>query len=122
MVQSAAMQIKEPWIDPIKYKMEDVLDEREFHLVYLMANDDDTFYLVTPDELVDAHSTSSTSKHTTNMIAVSVEKSDVEGVTHQGKIQTKSLPRVKIAIDTVFLNAASIDEKIKEAYGYFEFV
>lgn len=116
------MQIKEPWIDPIKCKMEDVLDERAFHLVYLMADGDDEFYLVTADEFVDTHSASTNSKYTTNMIAVSVEKSDVEGVTHQGKVQTKSLPRVKIAIDTVFLNTTSVAEKIKEAYGYFEFV
>lgn len=121
MVQSAVMQIKQPWIDPTKCKMEDVLDERAFHLVYLMANDDDNFYLVTADELVDAHN-SLTPRCNTNMIAISVEKSDVEGVTQQGKVQTKSLPRVKIAIDTVFLNAASIDERIREAYGYFEFV
>ena len=100
---------------------EDILNENEFHLVYLMGNDDDTFHLVTSAELVAAHS-QAPSKHTTNMIAVSIGKSEVDGINHLGQIQSSALPRIKIVVDSIFVNLDDLTEKAKSAYKHFEFL
>jgi len=115
------MQINEPWIDPITCEMEDILDENEFHLVFLMGGDDDKFHLVTAKELVTAHSHEKT-PYTTNMVAVSIGKRDIEGINGKGELQTKALPRTKIMVDSVFADLDDMVAKCKEAYGYFEFI
>lgn len=115
------MQLSEPWIDPITCEMEDILNENEFHLVYLMGNDDDTFHLVTSDELVLAHS-QTPSRYTTNMMSISIGKSDVEGINDDGKIQSSALPRIKIDVDSIFVNLDDLTEKAKSAYNHFEFL
>lgn len=115
------MQISEPWIDPITCEMEDILDENEFHLVFLMGDSDDKFHLVTAEELVAAHSTAN-SPHTTNMVAVSINKRDVNGINEDGKIQTQALPRTKIMVDSVFADLDDMVKSCKEAYQHFEFI
>jgi len=115
------MQLNEPWIDPITCNMEDILNENEFHLVYLMGNDDDNFQLVTSEELVLAHS-QTPSKYTTNMVSISIRKSDVEGINEDGKIHSSALPRIKIDVDSIFVNLDDLTEKAKSAYSYFEFL
>ncbi len=113
------MQLNEPWIDPITCEMKDILDENEFHLVYLMSEDDDTFHLVTSDELVLAHS-EKPSRYTTNMVSFSIGKSEIEGISDDGKIQSSALPRIKIDVDSIFVNLDDLTEKAKSAYKHFE--
>lgn len=116
------MQLAEPWIDPINCEMEDILDERAFHLVFLMNSSTDKFDLVSADELVKAHSRDTTN-HTTNMLAISIEKSDVEGISADGKVQTQAIPRTQIRVDTIFVDMDDMTAKQKEAFAtYFEFV
>ena len=116
------MKPNAPWIDPVEHGLESQLHAGSFHIVYLMNEKTDEFDLVTPDEFKLAHGQFN-SKHTTNMLAISVEKSDVEGITPEGRVQTQAIPRTKIAVDSIFVSVDSLAEKAKLAVGeYFDFV
>ncbi len=115
------MKLNEPWIDPTTCDMDSILNKNEFHIVYLMRSDNDTFQLVTSEELVLAHS-QTPSEYTTNMVPVSIGKLDVNGINQDGKIQTSALPRIKIDVDSIFVNLDDLTKKIKSVYEYFEFI
>lgn len=116
------MKPNAPWIDPTAHGLETQLHPGSFHLVYLMSSKTDEFILVTPNEFRQTHSTPDTYL-TTNMLAISIEKRDVEGVCDDGRVQIKSLPRIKIQVDSVFVSLDDLTQKAKDAFvKYFKFV
>ncbi len=116
------MKPNTPWIDPTEHGLETQLHPGSFHLVYLMNSRSDEFDLVTPNEFRQSHSRQTTD-HTTNMLAISIEKSDVEGIGDDGRVQTQALPRTTIQVDSVFVNLDDLAQKAKDALSeHFEFV
>jgi hypothetical protein len=113
--------LNDPWIDPLTCEMEDVLDERSFHLVCLMGGDDDVFHLVDTATFV-AVMHGDFSKYTSNYMSLSIEKNMVERV-EDNKVYTKDIPRTKIAIDSIFVNLDDIaDLRRKLSEDYFVFI